>query len=43
MENLDANTIYTIGLPIAFGLILLEALFSAWKNKVYYHSGDSRP
>ena len=41
MQNLDSNTIYTVGLPIAFGLILLEALFSAWKNKGYYHKGDS--
>ena len=41
MQNLDSNTIYAVGLPIAFGLILLEALFSAWKNQGFYHTGDS--
>ena len=35
------TTIYAIGLPVAFGLIAIEAIYSAWQNKGWYHLGDS--
>ncbi|MDW3651401.1 MAG: sterol desaturase family protein [Bacteroidia bacterium] len=41
MENISANTVYAVGLPIAFFLILLEAIYSAWKKRGYYNWGDS--
>lgn len=41
MEQLTSNTIYAVGLPIAFGLIVLEAIFSAFKRRDYYKAKDS--
>lgn len=41
MTELTSNDIYTIGLPIALLIIILEALYSSWKNKNWYRRGDS--
>ena len=41
MTELTSGTIYAVGLPIAFALIAVEAIFSAWRNIDYYHFGDS--
>lgn len=41
LESLSSNTIYAVGLPIAFGLIFLEAFYSAYRKKGFYHLGDS--
>ena len=38
---MTSNAIYAVGLPIAFGLILLEVIYSAWKQKSFYQYGDS--
>ena len=41
VENITSNMIYAVGLPIAFSLIIVEAIYSAWKSKSYYNIGDS--
>tara|TARA_B100000497_G_scaffold125875_1_gene163318 strand:+ start:896 stop:1732 length:837 start_codon:yes stop_codon:yes gene_type:complete len=41
LESLSSNAIYAVGLPIAFGLIVIEAIYSAMRKKGFYHLGDS--
>lgn len=41
METITSNSIYAIGLPIAFLLITIEAIYSAYKNHGLYNLGDS--
>ena len=41
MTDLTVTQPLAIGLPIAFFIIFLEALFSAWQKKSYYKTSDT--
>ena len=41
MTDLTVTQTLAIGLPIAFFVILLEAVFSAWQKKSYYRTSDT--
>ena len=36
MTNLTVAEVYAIGLPIIYGMIALEAIFSSLTNKSFY-------
>ena len=41
MTNLTVAEVYAIGLPIIYGMIALEAIFSTLTNKSFYRLGDT--
>ena len=41
MTDLTVTQTLAIGLPIAFFVIFLEAVFSAWQKKDYYKTSDT--
>ena len=41
MTNLTVAEVYAIGLPIIYGMIALEAAFSALTNKSFYRLNDT--
>ena len=41
MTNLTVTEVYAIGLPIIYGMIALEAIFSSFTNKSFYRLDDT--
>ena len=41
MTDLTVTQTLAIGLPIAFFIIFLEAVLSAWQKKSYYKTSDT--
>ena len=41
MTNLTVAEVYAIGLPIIYGMIALEAIFSSLTNKSFYRLDDT--
>ena len=41
MTSLTVTEVYAIGLPIIYGMIALEALFSSISNKSFYRLNDT--
>ena len=41
MTNLTVAEVYAIGLPIIYGMIALEAIFSSITNKSFYRLDDT--
>ena len=41
MLTITTTDVYTVGIPIILGLICLEAVFSAFRNRQFYKLGDT--
>ena len=41
MPTITTTDVYTVGIPIILGLICLEAVFSAFRNRQFYKLGDT--